>query len=176
MIYVMVDIEADGPCPGLYSMTELGAVLVDHRFLSHDRFYANFSPISNAWQPEALAVTGRSRDATLQFTHPSISMNSFNDWLKSISLNFEQSLKFLSDNVGFDWQFVNYYFWRYVGKNPFGHSGMDISSLYKGMVKDVNQRFDTLRITQHTHNPVDDALGNAEALVAMQEMGLKIGL
>ena len=32
-----------------------------------------------------------------------------------------------------------------------------------------------LRQTVHTHNPVDDAVGNAEALLKMQEMGLRIG-
>jgi hypothetical protein len=31
-----------------------------------------------------------------------------------------------------------------------------------------------LRKTKHTHHPVDDAKGNAEALLAMQKMGLKI--
>ena len=32
------------------------------------------------------------------------------------------------------------------------------------------------RRTAHDHNPVNDAKGNAEALVAMKELGLKIGL
>jgi hypothetical protein len=38
------------------------------------------------------------------------------------------------------------------------------------------QNFKHLRKTEHTHNPVDDARGNAEALLAMKEMGLKIAL
>ena len=36
--------------------------------------------------------------------------------------------------------------------------------------------FKHLRKTRHTHNPVDDARGNAEALLVMKEMGLKIRL
>jgi hypothetical protein len=31
-----------------------------------------------------------------------------------------------------------------------------------------------LRDTKHTHNPVDDAKGNAEAILKMKDMGLKI--
>jgi hypothetical protein len=31
-----------------------------------------------------------------------------------------------------------------------------------------------LRRTRHTHNPVDDALGNVEALITMADMGLTI--
>jgi len=29
-------------------------------------------------------------------------------------------LLFISDNDGFDWQFVNWYFWHFLGQNPFG--------------------------------------------------------
>ena len=41
-------------------------------------------------------------------------------------------------------------------------------------MKDTTLNFKTLRKTKHTHHPVDDARGNAEALLAMQEMGLRI--
>ena len=29
MTWIMVDVEADGPCPGLYSMVSFGAVVVE---------------------------------------------------------------------------------------------------------------------------------------------------
>jgi hypothetical protein len=45
------------------------------------------------------------------------------------------------------------------------------------LVKDASANFKHLRKTRHTHNPVDDAIGNAEALLHMKEaMGLKIRL
>jgi hypothetical protein len=54
---------------------------------------------------------------------------------------------------------------------------MNLGSLYKGLVKDTFASFKHLRKTRHTHNPVDDAMGNAEALLHMKEsMGLKIKL
>ena len=41
--------------------------------------------------------------------------------------------------------------------------------------KDTFKTFKYLRKTKHTHNPVDDAKGNAEALLTMKkEFGLKI--
>ncbi len=53
---------------------------------------------------------------------------------------------------------------------------MNLGSLYKGMVKDASQNFKHLRRTSHTHHPVDDARGNAEALLMLKtEYGLKIG-
>jgi hypothetical protein len=40
-----------------------------------------------------------------------------------------------------------------------------------------NLNFKHLRKTKHTHNPVDDARGNAEALLRIKdEYGLKISL
>lgn len=100
-------------------------------------------------------------------------MRSFADWIQSTS---KGRAMFISDNNGFDWQFVNWYFHRFLGNNPFGHSSTNLGSLYKGMVKDVYQNFKHLRRTKHTHHPVDDAIGNAEALLEMKAQGLGISL
>ena len=83
---------------------------------------------------------------------------------------------FVSDNLAFDWQFINYYFHRFLGRNPFGFSGRRIGDLYAGLVKDASKatEWKQCRITAHTHNPVDDAKGNAEALKKFKELGLKI--
>lgn len=49
--------------------------------------------------------------------------------------------------------------------------------LYKGLEKDMSKNFKHLRKTKHTHHPVDDAKGNAEALLTLKnEFGLKIRL
>jgi hypothetical protein len=72
---------------------------------------------------------------------------------------------------------VNWYFHAFLGENPFGHSSTNLGSLYKGLVKDFKKNFKHLRRSRHTHNPVDDARGNAEALLHMRdELGLKIDL
>ena len=68
MSYVMVDIEADGPIPGDYSMICFGAVIVEPS-LSRT-FYGQLRPISEQWQPEALAVSGFTRERTLAFSAP----------------------------------------------------------------------------------------------------------
>lgn len=84
---------------------------------------------------------------------------------------------FISDNNGFDWMFICWYFHHFLGENPFGFSSQNLGSLYKGMMKDTFTTFKHLRKTRHTHHPVDDAKGNAEALLTMKrEMGLKVKL
>ena len=168
----MVDIEADGPIPGDYSMVCLGAVVVE-RGLSKT-FYGQLKPISENFVPEALEVSGFTREQTLEFDDPNAVMLSFADWLDD---NCKGRPIFIADNNGFDWSFVNWYFHHFMGKNPFGHSSQNLGSLYKGLVGNMFESFKHLRKTEHTHHPVDDAKGNAEAMLAMiDEHGLKAKL
>ncbi len=171
MTYIMVDIESDGPIPGDYSMVCFGAVVVEDAL--NRTFYGRLKPISDKWIPDALAVSGFTREETLGFDEPAQVMERFAGWLKE---NSKGRPIFVSDNNGFDWQFINWYFWHFTGGNPFGHSSTNLGSLYKGMVKDTFETFKHLRKTSHTHNPVDDAMGNAEALLEMKRLGLKIRL
>lgn len=172
MSYIMVDIESDGPIPGDYSMICFGAVLVDEQL--DKTFYGKIKPISEKWLPDALHISGFTRQDTLSFDEPIDVMLRFETWLKENCNNFPM---FISDNNGFDWQFINWYFHHFLMRNPFGHSSINLGSLYKGMVKSVFKNFKHLRKTRHTHNPVDDAMGNAEALLKMKkEFGLVLSL
>lgn len=65
MSYVMVDIESDGPIPGDYSMICFGAVIVEPE-LSRT-FYGALRPISEKFLPDALAVSGFTRQQCLAF-------------------------------------------------------------------------------------------------------------
>ena len=172
MAVIMIDIESDGPIPGDYSMISFGAVIVDEEL--NKTFYGKLKPISEKWIPAALKVSGFSREETLGFDDPKQVMSEFRNWIKT---NSKSKPMFFSDNNGFDWQFMNWYFIHFIDENPFGFSSTNLGSLYKGMVNDMFKNFKHLRKTKHTHNPVDDAMGNAEALLHMKnEMGLKISL
>ncbi len=170
MTYLMIDIESDGPIPGDFSMICFGAVVVEPAL---DRtFYGRLKPISDRFVPEALAISGFTREETLAFDEPKEVMLRFAKWIAEVG---GKRPLFIADNNGFDWSFVNWYFHHFTGKNPFGFSSQNLGSLYKGLVKDTFQTFKHLRKTAHTHHPVDDARGNAEALIRMKlEMGLKL--
>jgi hypothetical protein len=178
MAKIVVDVEADGPCPGLYSMVSFGAVYVSDDGVQ-DSFYGRTKPLPGAgWIPQALAVSKVSREEHLNFKDPVDTMINFEAWLLDKKAHSKSKrLFFISDNNGFDWQFINYYFWLTIKYNPFGHSSNNLNDLYKGMVKDVFKNFKHLRDTKHTHHPVDDATGNAEALYKMvNQLGLRMKL
>ncbi len=172
MSYIVVDVEADGQIPHKYSMVCFGAVVVEPTL--NKTFYGKTRPISENWVPDALAVSGFSREDHESFDDPQKVMKDFAEW---ISQNSNGKPTFISDNPAFDWQWINYYFHTYLGKNPFGFSGRRIGDLYCGMKMDTGLNSEWKRLyrkTVHDHNPVNDAKGNAEALLAMNKMGLKI--
>jgi len=160
--YIVVDVEADGPIPGDYSMVCFGAVLQKD---TSKTFFGKLQPISENYIPEALAVSGYTRDETLDFPDPVLTMQEFETWILSVTEGGRPV--FIADNNGFDWQFINWYFHHFLKRNPFGHSSSNINSLYHGVVRSTFKSFKHLRKTKHTHNPLDDALGNTEALNAI---------
>lgn len=157
---VVVDVEFDGPVPAIYSMISFGAVIAEPGF--NRTFFAQLRPVTEKYDPSALTAIGLTRAETLLYPDPLDAMMNFRDWLSS---NINGRPIFWSDNNGKDFAFIDYYFHRYLSENPFGWSSANIGSLYKGLIKNVNKNFRHLRDTAHTHHPVDDAKGNAEALL-----------
>jgi DNA polymerase III epsilon subunit-like protein len=169
MSLIVVDVESDGQIPGDFSMVCFGAVIVEPSLSK--TFYGRTKPISDRWDPEALAISGISRDEHLTFDDPKKVMEEFEAWIRE---NSKGKPVFISDNNGFDFAWVNWYFHHFLGRNPFGWSSRRIGDLYAGMQKDMFANWKWMRKTAHTHHPVDDCMGNAEAILKMKEMGLKI--
>src|SRR5438046_420955 len=108
MSYVVVDVESDGPIPAEFSMVCFGAVVFDDAL--EKTFYGRTRPISDPFDPEALAISDFSREQHQSFEEPKPVMESFATWLAE---HTRGRPVFVSDNVAFDWQFINYYFHRF---------------------------------------------------------------
>lgn len=168
---IVVDVESDGPCPGLYSMVSFGAVVVEPGL--NRTFFGQTAPLFGArYLPEALAACRVTRAEHLEYPPPIYAMERFDNWLAELEDEAKRAgsrLTFISDNPAYDWQFPNYYLWATVGRNRFGHSARRIGDLWCGLQRDARAAWKHLRKTKHTHHPVDDARGNAEALLIMGE-------
>lgn len=168
---IIVDVEADGEIPGRNSMVCFGAVLVDKEGKLDKTFYGQTKPISKDFNPEALAVSGFSREEHEGFDDPEEVIKKFDEWLKSLG---EGAKILYSDNNQFDGSWINYYCHRFLGRNPFGFSSHRIGNIFQGFYNDPYYKWKKHRITKHTHNPVDDAKGNAEALLYLVKQGYKL--
>lgn len=168
MTIFVCDVEADGPCPGLYSMVSFGLCRVDEDMSKPVTFGSGvLFPTGHRHILEASAISGVSKEEQLQGAPSCAVMEAAVKWVKENSP--DGFSVFVSDNNGFDWQFWNYYCHLYCLENPFGFSSRRIGDFWSGQRdnwKDQN-KWKSLRKTKHDHNPVNDAIGNAEALSVM---------
>lgn len=152
-------------------MTEFGAVMISEP-ITH-AFWGRINRLIGE-NPERLPITAEGLEVVSVGAGIQVVMEAFDGWLSEMC--GKDNPRFISDNPAYDWQWVNHAFWTTIGRNPFGHSATNQGSLYKGMVGDMKKNFKYLRVQKHTHNPVDDALGNAQAFLKMREAGLRCAI
>lgn len=99
---------------------------------------------------------------------PVEAMQAFASWVKKVTPE-DQRAVFVALNAPFDWMFINDYFHRYLGSNPFGHSALDIKAYFMGQtgvdwgetsLKHMSSHF--LEERHLTHNALADAQDQAE--------------
>ncbi len=157
--YVVVDIEANGPIPGDYSMTSLGATIVEPELTK--TFKVNIKPISDKFDPQRKQFVD-----TENAIEAKSAMIKFKEWL---STNTKGKIVFVSDNNGFDWMFVCWYFWHFLNENPFGFNSYNLSSMYKGLKNDISVNLDELRTKKLSHDAGEDSKDNAEIFLKLIE-------
>jgi hypothetical protein len=177
-VYFSADVETDGAIPGPFSMLSFALVYAGHydghyfsRPTNYNRyFYRELKPISDDFDPEALAVNGLNRtELVYSGTSPDTAMNEAFEWIQHASGAGNPVL--VAYPLSFDWTWLYWYFMRYsIRGSPFGHSrcfdlktavavktSRTISS--SGRAK-LPLRFASDR--PHTHNAIDDAVEQAE--------------
>jgi len=171
LTFISVDVETAGPSPSEYSLLTIGACVVDK---PQSTFYVELKPVNNNAVPEALAISRLSLSRLAERgLEPGEAMARFESWLKAEVPPGNLPLM-VAFNAPFDWMFVSDYFHRYLGRNPFGHTALDIKSFYMGFahvewqettMKHVKPRY--LGDRQFTHHALRDALDQAEIFQKM---------
>jgi 3' exoribonuclease, RNase T-like len=184
-VYFSVDVEADGKVSVPSSLVSLGAcaAAVRHQDGSVERldpdeetFYREVQPISEHWDPAALAVSGLTREhLERNGVAPSEAMRDFVAWIEQVAANRSAKPVFAAYPLAFDWQFVYHYLVVYADRSPFGHSAhYDMKTAYavlaRTAVRDAVKRRmpkSLLGSRPHTHNALEDAKGQADLLVGL---------
>jgi len=187
-IFVSIDIETDGPCPGLNSMIALGAVAYDGQENQLGTWYSALAPLPDcspdpdtmAWwdtQPEAKAEGFgsrlRARDMIPDFGYWCEALRG-----KPIAVAWP---------AAFDFAFVNYYLHRFAGRNPLGFAACDIRSYANGLagypsyyglseqqVRELAGEIDTAGL--RPHHALDDAIGQGRLFLALRRHAMSWGL
>jgi ribonuclease T len=165
-LYISVDVETAGPNPSQYALLSIGACTVDE---IRRTFYVELKPGNMRSTSEAQATHNLDLVA-LQATglSPKKAMAAFEAWVNEVTPPGVNPV-FVGFNAPFDWMFVADYFQRTLGRNPFGHSALDIKALFMGMSgctwaqttkRTLSPRF--LDGRHLSHNALSDALDQAE--------------
>jgi hypothetical protein len=123
-LWIMVDIETSGPIIGRHSMTEIGAVVGSRAEGIVDRFDALVSPISDE------VVTSREsfQKARASGSPPAEAMGRFAAWSRPYR---ERKARFVARPAAFDWPWIVWYAWTFLGENPFGFKAVCASSWFQ---------------------------------------------
>ena len=178
--YISIDIEADGPAPGLSSMLSLGAaafILDDTQpqgWRQLDTFQGVLQPLPEATpDPKTMAWWNTQpkawKAATEGAVDPAQVMRRFVDWVSK----FDQPV-LTGYPVTYDFMWVYYYTIRFTGfLAPFGFQGLDIKTLamermscdFKRATKRNMPRAWFKGAPKHTHEALDDAIGQGVLLM-----------
>jgi hypothetical protein len=177
-VYISADVEADGPVPGPYSMLSFGLCVAGRfdgtNFEAADpeanTFYVELQPISDDFEPDALAVAGLDRDRLrAEGESPEQAMDRATAWVAEVVGDHRPVL--VGYPLEFDWMFLYWYFRRFAAAgSPFGHSSaLDMKTMYTVKAKVVLAKATKrhmpkalLSTRPHTHNALDDAIEQAE--------------
>jgi DNA polymerase III alpha subunit (gram-positive type) len=179
-IYVSIDIETDGPAPGLNSMLALGAVAFHSTGRQLATWYATLHPLKDAFQdtgtmdwwgtqPEAWAEVNKDPRA------PELAVPEFAGWVESLA----GKPVAVAWPAAFDFAFVNYYCHRFASRNPLGFSCLDIRSYANGLagrssygglseerLRAMAGKVETEGLRDHV--ALDDAIGQGRLFMALR--------
>ena len=171
-VLISVDVEASGPSPSTGSLIAIGACPVDD---ATNGFYAELTPVPGTpWHADAESVHGLSQTyLALNGSEPVTAMARFAEWIAAAAGDARPVMA--GFNAAFDWMFVADYFHRYLGRNPFGVSALDLKAVYLGRFhvrrwSETTKHHVTSRLPvalPHTHNALDDARMQAELARAL---------
>ena len=171
--YVSVDVETSGPVPGQYSLLSIGACTI---FEPRSSFYVELQPINANFTEEAMSIHRLSLEQlSARGEDPALALTRFANWLGE-QAPIGQHPIFVAFNAGFDWMFLSYYFFHYLGYNPFGHAALDIKAYYMGKFNvawaETSMRYVSPRFLGDqplTHHALRDAIDQANIFLQLLE-------
>jgi len=183
-VYFSVDVETDGPIPGVYSLLSFAIVeagtMAAGRFArpaaTPASFYRELRPIAEDFDPEALAVSGLDRGRLArEGAEPAAAMREASAWIAAHAPEGEPVL--VAYPLGFDWSWLHWYFVRFTGASPFRHSrAFDVKTAVavkaRRSIADAGQRrlpAELRSARPHTHHALDDARAQGEVFANLME-------
>jgi hypothetical protein len=177
--FFSIDIEADGPYPGDFSMLSFAAVAFGEEGILGS-FETNLAPLEGAkqsprtmkefWAKEPVAWEYCTRNPQ----DPGVAMPRFVKWVNRIQGDLKTAVCM---PAGFDFMFMYWYMKKFAGESPFSFSCIDMKTYamafrrkpyrYSGKGSWPGRWF--VRSLPHTHKAIDDALEQGMSFMLMRQ-------
>jgi DNA polymerase III alpha subunit (gram-positive type) len=184
--YISIDVEADGPCPGINSMLQFGAVFYNPEGNIILNYCANILPLEGAVQnPETMTWWSELEDKhpvlwdrmMKDRVTPKLAMERFQSYVQVHSRELKASPLVIAYPSSFDFTFLYWYLCKFLGQSCVGFSSLDIKTLAMAILGEsyhdsAKKRFPKEWFDpklKHTHNALDDALEQGHIFFKMME-------
>lgn len=179
--YLSVDVETNGPVPGLFSMLSIGLCAFDMMGdIVWEREY-NLFPLNGAGEDETTMKWWKQKEQQHAWAclmrnrkSPAKAFASLARDLKALKADYKVFC--VAWPACFDWMFLQWYMYKFVGDNPLGRSAKCGVTYSWAIAKTTNPNIDisTLleqwndpRFSTHTHCALDDAREQGARFVNM---------
>ncbi len=122
-LWIMVDLETSGPIYGHHSLVELGAAVGSRASGTLGTFSALVRPTT----ADVIQSRHTFAQASERGEAPRDAMERFAAWTKPL---LEKRATFIARPACFDWPWIVYYAWTFLGDNPFGFKAVCASSWF----------------------------------------------
>jgi DNA polymerase III epsilon subunit-like protein len=133
-----IDIEANGPVPGLYDMVSLGATVVftdtNGTLSLGEDFYMELKPVAPRFDARAAAIHDLDQiDLAQNGLSRADAATRLADWVGAQTRPDTEPV-FVGHNAPFDWSHVAYLYAELERPNPFGYKALDTKALSAGVL------------------------------------------
>ncbi len=186
--FVNIDVEAFGPCPGIHSMVQLGAVLTDASGAVLGEFSRNLEEVEGTvrdkltmawWDEQEIKFPGLMRSLKQDRVHPEIAMYEFTALIEETEKATKCKAVVAAYPAGFDFHWLVYYLHKFTGRSCVGFSCLDIKTLSMAVLnrgyrdhgkKDMPKHWFSPDLP-HTHNALQDSFEQSAIMhAALKDM------
>ena len=184
--YISVDVEADGPCPGVNSMLQFGAVFYDADGKILEEYSANIYPIEGAvqdadtmawWQQQEEKNPGLWDSMVKDRVTAKLAMERFQTIVRRIAHETKCSPVVVAYPAGYDFTYTYWYLCKFLGQSCVGFSAIDMKSIAMCLLQDTYHNSAKKRFPRswfnpalkHTHNALEDAKGQGYIFFQMKK-------
>jgi oligoribonuclease (3'-5' exoribonuclease) len=183
--YISIDMEADGPCPGVNSMLQFGAVFYDSEGKLLDEYLVNIAPLDGVQDPDTMKwwaeqeVKNPGLWASMEKDRvtPKLAMERFQSKVRKWAAELKCSPIVFAYPAGYDFTWLYWYLCKFLGQSCVGFSAIDMKTIAMCLLQRTYHDSSKRRFPRswfnpafrHTHNALDDAREQGYNFFAMKK-------